>query len=372
MPNIKLFPYLRFMFPNPKNTAIVLNPFGSIKASVSKGEYRYGFNGKETDNETGLQDYGFRIYNPSYGRFLSVDPLSRDYPWNSTYAFAENDVIRCVDLDGLERFIVSEKPYIDEKGEPILKDGKPIIELTFVLDSKLSVQEQAATGMMLFSYDGGQTFSNNYKYAQIANDNPHFLNMRFDTKSGDLYTTMPNGEKYILNGTHAGTISGGVNASNMKTEFEDGHIAPPHYSVRLSITDKTQLTLKSNTYSAEFEGYTWGVATSAEKSLTYVSGAGVVSAKFKYNMGHTDYPNQKWDILITDNSGNTIWSQQNANTAGQDVEVDITNQISQLGVHNLNISVVPSSSSQTPPSNSRANVSTDFNFKLEVSAQSYE
>lgn len=75
-----------------------------------KSQYRYGFNGKEMDNETyGGQgneyDYGFRIYNPRVGRFLSVDPLYKEYPWNSTYAFAENDVIRSVDLDGLEKVI---------------------------------------------------------------------------------------------------------------------------------------------------------------------------------------------------------------------------------------------------------------------------
>ncbi len=44
------------------------------------GGYRYGFNGKENDNEvkgTGAQyDYGFRIYDPRLGRFLSVDPLT--------------------------------------------------------------------------------------------------------------------------------------------------------------------------------------------------------------------------------------------------------------------------------------------------------
>ena len=74
----------------------------------NSNNYRYGFNGKENDNETvgtgqGTQDYGMRIYNPALGKFLSVDPLSNEYPWNSTYAFAENDVIRCIDLDGEEK-----------------------------------------------------------------------------------------------------------------------------------------------------------------------------------------------------------------------------------------------------------------------------
>jgi RHS repeat-associated protein len=71
------------------------------------GAYRYGFNGKENDNEVkgegGQQDYGMRIYEPRLGRFLSVDPVSYLFPWNSPYAFAENDIIRNIDLDGLQK-----------------------------------------------------------------------------------------------------------------------------------------------------------------------------------------------------------------------------------------------------------------------------
>ncbi len=44
-----------------------------------------------------------RIYDPRLGKFLSVDPLTKEYPWNSTYSFAENDVIRSIDLDGAEK-----------------------------------------------------------------------------------------------------------------------------------------------------------------------------------------------------------------------------------------------------------------------------
>ena len=74
------------------------------------GGYRYGFNGKENDNEVkgegNQQDYGMRIYDGRIGKFLSVDPLSKSYPWNSPYSYAEGDVIRSVDLDGLEKVIV--------------------------------------------------------------------------------------------------------------------------------------------------------------------------------------------------------------------------------------------------------------------------
>jgi hypothetical protein len=50
-------------------------------------------------------DYGMRVYDPRAGRFLSVDPLREKYPWLSPYQFAENDVIRSIDLDGLEKQI---------------------------------------------------------------------------------------------------------------------------------------------------------------------------------------------------------------------------------------------------------------------------
>ena len=77
--------------------------------------YRYGFNGKENDKDVsgdGNQyDYGFRIYNPRIGKFLSFDPLFKGYPWNSTYAYAENDVIRSIDLDGLEKITIHQRAF---------------------------------------------------------------------------------------------------------------------------------------------------------------------------------------------------------------------------------------------------------------------
>lgn len=60
----------------------------------------------EKDNEPkGLGnslDFGARIYDSRLGRFMSVDPLARQYPWNSTYAFAENRPIDGKDLEGME------------------------------------------------------------------------------------------------------------------------------------------------------------------------------------------------------------------------------------------------------------------------------
>jgi RHS repeat-associated protein len=69
-------------------------------------KYRYGFNGKEKDNEVkgegNQQDYGMRIYDPRIGKFLSVDPLTDKYPFYGSYNFAANTPVNAVDVDGME------------------------------------------------------------------------------------------------------------------------------------------------------------------------------------------------------------------------------------------------------------------------------
>ncbi len=43
-----------------------------------------------------------RIYDPRVGRFLSVDPITKDYPELTPYQFASNTPVWAMDLDGLE------------------------------------------------------------------------------------------------------------------------------------------------------------------------------------------------------------------------------------------------------------------------------
>jgi RHS repeat-associated protein len=94
-------------------------PFGMIMngRNYNTSEYRFGFNGQEkTDEVSGVGnhlDFKYRGYDSKTGRFWSVDPLFKDYTWNSTYCFAENDVIRAKDLEGLEKLIVNNPNAFD-------------------------------------------------------------------------------------------------------------------------------------------------------------------------------------------------------------------------------------------------------------------
>jgi len=92
------------MFSTPKNTAIPTYTFGSIMVSVSKGEYRYGFNGKETDNEikgsgNGV-DFSERMHDTRLGRWLSMDPKFTKYPGFSPYNYCANAPFIIIDKYG--------------------------------------------------------------------------------------------------------------------------------------------------------------------------------------------------------------------------------------------------------------------------------
>jgi RHS repeat-associated protein len=69
------------------------------------GEYRYGFNGQETDDEiTGSEShvsYKYRIHDARLGRFLSIDPLVAVNPGVSGYSFAANTPIWAFEFEGL-------------------------------------------------------------------------------------------------------------------------------------------------------------------------------------------------------------------------------------------------------------------------------
>jgi RHS repeat-associated protein len=65
---------------------------------------RYGFNGKEKDNEIegsgNSYDFGARIYNPRLGKWLSLDPLQKKLPDLTPYNFVADNPLRFTDPDG--------------------------------------------------------------------------------------------------------------------------------------------------------------------------------------------------------------------------------------------------------------------------------
>ncbi|MBC7775244.1 MAG: hypothetical protein H7246_07385 [Phycisphaerae bacterium] len=127
-----------------------------VGRTLASKEGRFGFNGKEVDDEVkgsgNYQDYGMRAYDGRLGRFFSVDPLTKKYAFFSPYQFAGNMPTWQIDIDGLE--------------PPITTYGVTISELP--AGSARTTPVQSSKGGSTFIINGSATVAVGLGYGGIA------------------------------------------------------------------------------------------------------------------------------------------------------------------------------------------------------------
>jgi RHS repeat-associated protein len=151
-------------------------PFGmGIKEREWKDStfsYRFGFNGKEGDDEVSgsgnSYDYGFRIYNPRLGRFLSVDPLFKTFPFYTPYQFAANMPIAAIDLDGAEGEIVINSPYYEGEINKAVEAGD--MDEAVLLSAK-SLNDPRPSGEYAKKAYGGAGTAGSWNYNEANTKN---------------------------------------------------------------------------------------------------------------------------------------------------------------------------------------------------------
>ncbi len=99
--------------------------------SYSSTAYKYGFNGKEKDDEVkgsgNTMDFGARMYDSRLGRWFAVDPKAAQYTSYSPYHAMYDNPIIVKDNDGEENIIVVGTDIGDGKNRTV-KEGRQMRE----------------------------------------------------------------------------------------------------------------------------------------------------------------------------------------------------------------------------------------------------
>jgi len=106
-------------------------PFGMVQPerSLNLAGYRYGYGGKEQDNDikgSGKSyDFDYRLYDPRVARFMTADPLAVKYASINSYNYVANSPISAIDPDGRKILFINGYYQDNWLGREVIGADKP-------------------------------------------------------------------------------------------------------------------------------------------------------------------------------------------------------------------------------------------------------
>jgi RHS repeat-associated protein len=149
-----------------------------IKPTADTG-YKYKYNGKELQDELGLDwyDLGARNLGSDIGRFYNVDPLTEDYNFQSPYTFANNNPVALIDVNGMG--VDTDFIKISTGERTHLEDGK---------DQVLTINESGMNSMQELYDTDCDAYHKQLSKLEKTNLNLNMTNSQFNDIAGTVYS----------------------------------------------------------------------------------------------------------------------------------------------------------------------------------------